>query len=910
MKRTLTALLLPLLTLGTCLFASPSRLEEYRLSGAIDGENITFTMEFKVDGVPKDPPLSLVSGDVALLEADLPRHTVITRIGRALVLAPEGRRKRGGRVRMSFAAKAQVEGDWRRSRFEIPVTGIRQVSLTCDRPDLEVQFPGALNVQRTEVPGKPTVVTAFLGLGNTFEVAWKPEVRKLDSELVVACDANTVASASVGVLRLDTVYAYRIIQGLLKELRLALPDVNVMQVSGKDIRDWRVDRTDPANPVLIVTLGRPQQDHYALQVECERALPEFPCDVALPVLTPLGVIRTSGFLMVGTDSAIKLQIAQAGGATQVDNQAFPLAAAINEATARSVPARTTYAYQYANMPYEVLLSADDIMTAISTEIRTVLRLEEGSLTLNASLQLEIKDAPAREVSLLASADNGWTVTGVTGQQVADADVDVRPAPGGGRRILIPFKQAVDGTVLVNVQMEMIPAPDLQRIDVPVISVDGARSQRGYLVAAAEKGFRLSVAESTGLSDVHTGSAPMRAEGAQHAFRFSDADWTLALAIERATASIHSEIFHLLSLGDGVVYDSAIVTCHVSGAPVQELQLSVPATIDNVDVTGLGIESWSREGDVCTVRLETRLLGDFTLLVTYDRPFVYAGDEILAGNVETLGTDTEVGFIALSSAANLRLAETGELPSSVIRIKRDEIPAAYASPVTAPIIGAYKYVNRPHAVALRVTPMESEPLLDQVADYVALRTRISRDGETITTATYDVKNASRQFLIVQIPADMSLWAIRRVQADGTRVDIPSQSSKQGVLIPIERPRDPNQATTVEVEYAGTHGDMGVWGRALKGYGLTAPALAGTPATFTQWLVTSDPREAISSVGGNMTPARPQTPNALVTTARTAGALLRAIADGPRGCRIKHVLKSGWRGMQSITFSRTTDLSETT
>lgn len=908
MIRTARAIMIALLTSGTAIYASSARIEEYRLGGDIDGENITFRMEFKLDKLTRDAPLSLVSGDVALLEADLPRGTALKRIGRDLVLVTEYRRSRSGRVELSFAAKAKVEGDWRRSRFDIPVAGIRQVSLTCDRADLEVQFPGALNVQRTQAPGQATIVTAYLGLGSTFEVAWKPEVRKLDAELVVACDANTVAFASVGVLRLDTVYTYRIIQGLLTEIRMALPEVNVMQVSGRDIRDWHVDRSDPKQPILLVTLGRPQQETYALQVECERALPEFPCDVALPVLTPLGVIRTSGFLMIGTDSAIKLQVAQAGGATQVDHKGFLLAAAVDGTTQRAMPSRTTFAYQYANMPYDVLLSADDIMTSLSVETREVLRLEEGSLTLRASLQLDIKDAPARDITLQTSADTGWTVTGVTGRHVADADVDVRPNAQGGRDILIPFKEAVDGTVLVDLQMEKIPAPGITRIDVPVIDVTGTRAQRGYLVAAAEKGFRLSIAETKGLHDVHTGSAPMHVEGAQQAFRFPDSAWSLSLNVERATPSIHSEMFHLLSLGDGVIYYSAIVTCHVSGAPIQQLEMRIPATIENVDVAGLGVESWSRKEDVCTVMLERRLLGDFTLLVTYDHPFVYTGDEILAGAVETIGTDTEVGYLALSSAANLRLSEVGELPASVIRIKRDEIPAAYASPVTAPIIGAYKYVRRPHAVSLNVAPMTAEPLLDQVADYVSLATRISKDGETITTATYDVKNASRQFLIVRLPDDASLWAIRRVLADGSREDIPSQSSAEGLLIPIERPRDPNQATTVEVEFAGTHSEMGFWSRALRGYALDAPTLADTPATFTQWKVASDPREAIAGVGGNMTPARPHTPNALITVAQSAWELVRALVDGPRGRRVIQVFTSGWQGMQSCTFSRTTDLSD--
>ena len=42
-------------------------------------------------------------------------------------------------------------------------------------------------------------------------------------------------------------------------------------------------------------------------------LPQFPTKFNLPALAPDGMLRTSGFLMIGTDSAIKLQVNKAGG---------------------------------------------------------------------------------------------------------------------------------------------------------------------------------------------------------------------------------------------------------------------------------------------------------------------------------------------------------------------------------------------------------------------------------------------------------------------------------------------------------------------------------------------------------------------------------------------------------------------
>ena len=48
-------------------------------------------------------------------------------------------------------------------------------------------------------------------------------------------------------------------------------------------------------------------------------------------------------------------------------------------------------------------------------------------------------------------------------------------------------------------------------------------------------------------------------------------------------------------------------------------------------------------------------------------------QIPVGDIETMGTETEVGFIAAASSASLQLSEIGDLPPSIIPIDRDEIP---------------------------------------------------------------------------------------------------------------------------------------------------------------------------------------------------------------------------------------------
>jgi hypothetical protein len=844
MKRILLALgcLMPLLA-----FTAETNIRDISLDGAISGENVTFTLKMGFDDLAKGGTIKLVEGRVALLDSTLPSGVEIRRDGDQLVLVcVQGggwwgsSRPIGGNVTMTFAVRATVLGDWRRSEFVIPVAPIRPVTVTGDRPDLEVRIDGARDIRREAVEGGRSRTTGFLGQSENIDVSWKTEIRQLDAELMASCDVTTVGGIGAGALRLKTIYAYQIAQGALSELQFDVPDVTITQVGGADIQDWRVDKSDPKAPKLRVTLGRPQRENYRLTVECERPLPAFPCTLPLPVIAPLHVIRAGGALLLGTDSAIKIQPANPAGLTQTDPGAFPRDSAL------ALPQRSVFTYQYATMPYGLSVALNDIVPTLDSEVGLVVNIREGEVTVEAAVQIEVRDAPVREVKLFADADAKWTVAAVTGPQVAESDVDIRTVEGG-REIVVPFRQPVSDTVVLRLRLEQPFAADRSAVTVPRVSLPAARTQRGYIVAAADKGLRLAPKTVAELRDVHTASTPVRIDGAQLAYRFRETPWKLEIGVERAKPAIHSEVFHLVSLGEGVMYVSAAITCHISGAPVQQLRFHVPSAIASIDVIGAGIDTWSRSNDECTVSLANRMLGDYTLLITYDQPLNYRGADLRVGEIETLGTDSEMGYIAVATSAGLKLNEKEALPPTLIRIARDELPPGYAATVSAPVIGAYKYVRGPHAATLAITPLDTARVIDQVVDYLALSTSIGRDGESQTRALYCIKNASRQYLSVKLPAGASLWYVRQALPDGKTRDLSSQQTTDVLLVPVDRPRDPNQAVSIEITYSqpGQHGRRRVH--------LTAPSLPESPVTYASWEIAAGDKLAIGDVGGNVTPS---------------------------------------------------------
>ena len=839
-------------------------ISELDLRGSIEGENVSFVLNLQAD-VPDRSRLTLVEGDVTCLTSAVPRGVELVREGKGYVLVFERAVK--GPLSLTFASLPAKEGDWRATQFSLPGATVRHVSMLCDRPDLQVEFPGALGVERKKTAEGRTEIAASLGVIRSFTVRWKPEVKALTGELAATCDAHTIYSASVGVLRLDSLLTYRVIQGALDKISIALPtELNVTQVRGQDIREWTVEVATKTNAErrLVVTLSRPQEKTYQLGLEAERVLSAFPCKFELPLPAPQNVLRTSGFLLIGTDSAVKLLVNKSLALTQIDQAAFPMVQAADN-RARLAPTRAAYAYQYANLPARAELGADDIVTTLHAEERLTLSLGDNDLALDAVVELDVRDAPAREAALVV--DPTWSVVNVAGANLADYEVRDQ---AGARQIKLFFKTAVSGRALVEVRLEKTLAENTEEFTAPLFHVAEARTERGHLVLRAEKGVRFKPSVVTNLTEVHLASLPVRVPDAQQAFRFKGGDWTLGAKIEKTTPAIYAELFQLVSAGESALYGSCSITYHISGAPVRQLRVRIPATCQNIEFTGHDIRSREKvpgsTNDEWQVTFQEKILGDYTLLVTYDQPFAFEGGSVALGGLETLGTENESGYLVLAGAASLQFQSLTKADPALIKLDHAEIPPAYALLINDPVLAAFKYVGSPHLAGLKVQRYATQPLLAQVADHISYSTRLSKEGESVTTATYDVKNSSQQYFGITLPDGARLWSAKVDGGAVQALSVPQQPGK--VLVPLRRLRDPNQPLRVEVEYAETKSACRWWWPRTLGW--AAPVM-DAQSVFAKWTLRAPENYTLGAAGGNLAPSTASLAG-LVRLASNFGALL--------------------------------------
>jgi hypothetical protein len=267
---------------------------------------------------------------------------------------------------------------------------------------------------------------------------------------------------------------------------------------------------------LQVVLSRPEARQYSLQVTAESVLPPFPADVELPVIEPKGGIRNGGALAVGTNSAVQLRIKQTGGLSQVDATAFPRLTSTPEQP-RPLPQAKLFAYTFASTPYQMALGLDDIVPAFDAEVRLGLELREDDLVADTEVELDIRDAPIRQVTVAVPAR--FVVASVAGQEVDDHTVREGAPPGAAQEVEVHFRQPVLGRTLIKLRLELGKSPLDTLQAVAGFAVPSAKSVRGYVTLALDRGMQADAPTVEGLRQVHTSSVPGTDERVQSAYRF-------------------------------------------------------------------------------------------------------------------------------------------------------------------------------------------------------------------------------------------------------------------------------------------------------------------------------------------------------------------------------------------------------
>lgn len=808
----------------------PSEISSLSLDGHLEKGNLVFDLNVSMKAGNNGIPLELLSGEVVLIEHTLGQQGKLVNVDGSYFAVFE--KKADVNFKVTFAVKKNLKNGQYFGGFKIPDFQIRKMSFNGGQDQIDYKFHSLLKVDEKKSESGDRIYEGFLTLGNDFSMSWKPKVVKLEKELSLICQVHSVANIGVGNLKLSSLFDYRVVQGYASQLQIKIPqNLSITRVVNSNIRDWQLIKKE-AQSILEINLKKQVSGQLTLLVEGESAIKEFPAKAALEIPEPLDVIRASGFLAVGTDSAIKLLVDKTEGVTQVESISFQKQ---YRAAFSSFPKRSSFVYNFASLPVSLELSADKVQPVLYADNQLIYRIRETEMQLSSRLELDVRDSTIREVELQISKE-----LNVSDVRAADLNGFETVEAESGKVLKLYFRNAFIGKKLIDISLEWSHKGWQGGEVLPSLKIANARTYRGFVSISSDEGLLTDLTDFTSLRKIPVASLPLRGKDISSAWRFKDGDWNAKLSVKKKKTAIYSELFHLYSLGENVVYGSVSLTYHVSGAPVDSFKFKIPDYCKNVEFTSRFRPRTYKIDDGSTeVKIQKKISGDFNLLVTFEIPTDTQKGLFTAGGIETIGTDSETGFISVTGSDGLKMTAS-ESQGSILQIDPDQVPAAYRLLQSHPVHLAFKYVKVPHSSQVNIESYDRVSLLDQVIEHSSFKTRVSVNGERITEVTCWLKNSNHQHFKLSLPENSNLW---KAKVDGRTVRCTTQAEQLQIPIPINS--DPNKTIKVEFTYA-EKGDALSEGLTLN---VKSPSFS-VPSIYNEWNLNMPGGFLVSKNDGSM------------------------------------------------------------
>ena len=812
--------------------AAPVTLSDFKLTGDLGGEAAAFTLTgtARVDDA-KGGALELLSGPVALTSID-PRQKWHWENDHGRFLA---RFDRSGTfpLEVHFNAAVTRSNDWSAVDFQVARSALQPVVLHGLATNTEFQFTSAARPQRT---GNDFL--SYLPVDGAVSLAWKQARKESEGKLFYAAEMLAQISVSPDLMRQTALLNGKIMQGELSRLALKLHGAGeVTRVQGDDVLAWNVTPgTNSGEHELIVQFNQPQKDAFAITVQMQTPLGTFPQTAEAMRLEPENATRFAGSLRIVNHGAVRLEVLSASGLSQISPDQFP------EVNLFQATGNQRFAYRFSSADFALRVQADQILPEVGVSEVLAYNLGESELAVDAELELDIREAPLRELWL--QVPKGYAVARLTASGMSDYFTGETPDHSGAE-LRIVYGQPIADRQVVQLRLERNQSLGETNWTLPRVEVARAKSVRGFIGVAADSGFRLTPDRTQALTEIATAFFPRQLGGIQSAFRLSEPDWQAALRVERLPQTLQADVFHLFSIGEGIAYGSSVMNYVVSGAPVSAFHVELSDEYFNVEFTGKDIRNWEKTTNGWLVQLHTPVSGPYALLATYERPFKPQGETLAFTGARPLDAQSESGHTIIISAYQFQVQPVAVSPS-LLALEPGEVPPEYRLFFDQPVLKAYRYSARPFELKLALSPLAQGESLPQVVDRAALTTHISKEGQAVTDVRYFVKSRGNPDFRVTLPDQTDLWSAS--VNDKPVVPVRDGDSQ---LIPLPRHADPDLVLRIDLKLAAKAQDA-------RRVTVSTPRVAA-PVMLAEWQLQPDAGQRLQFLHGTLAPVD-ETPDA--------------------------------------------------
>ncbi len=805
-------------------------LRDFKLEGQLNDRTAAFTLSATAHVKnPRGASVVLLSGAVALAEvARHPDWRIRFENGQfILVFDKPGEFP----LRLKFNAAVREGSGWNSVDFRVVPAAVQPVTLEGLAADTQFQFAGAARPERSGGEFK-----SFLPPDGVVRLSWKEARPEVEGKLFYAVEMLSQISISPGLMRQLALLEGKVMQGELSRVVLLVRGRgNVTAVQGANVVGWNVEPApDAAERRLVVQFNQPQRDAFALQVQMQSELGAFPQAIDAMQLRPEGATRFAGHFRVVNEGAVRLEVVEATGLSQISPEQFPESEGTKALMGTQAGQR--FAFRFSSGDFALRVQADNILPELSVSQLLAYHLGETELAVDGEFELDIREAPLREVVL--RIPKGFAIARLAAAGLSDYFVS-EPQGQTDAELRLVYGQPISERQVIQLRLERNSALGQPTWQLPRLEVTKAKSTRGHIAVSAESGFRLTPERTVALTDIATAFFPRKLPGIQAAFRLAEPTWEAAMRVERLPQSIQADVFHLFSIGEGIAYGSSTINYVISGSPVSAFRVQLSDEYFNVEFTGKDVRNWQKTTNGYVVQLHTPVSGAYTLLATCERPFKPQGETLTFTGARPIDAQSEQGHTLVVSAYQFQVKPVNVSPG-LLALETAEVPAQYRLFFDAPILAAYHYTARPFNLQLALSPLVQGETLSLVVDRAALTTRISKDGEVITDVRYFVKNRGNPHFRLVLAEGTTLWSVTVNGA--TAVPVKEGSAN---LIPLPQRIDPNAVQIIDLKLAARS-------RTPKRVTAAAPVVTA-PVFLAEWKVQPDTGQRLVYRGGSLAPS---------------------------------------------------------
>ncbi|MBS0205034.1 MAG: hypothetical protein JSS49_19170 [Planctomycetes bacterium] len=658
-----------------------------------------------------------------------------------------------------FSVPARLSGST--GSFTLPLLPAPsgKLSLVLPAKDLSVRINGSSTVFRRVTQADVQSIEVPIDKGGDLTIAWQPEQAKGVAAAVIHVDSVQAVTLTDAGIRVSTGFQYRIRQGGVADVAFSLPATYRLQaVNGSDVGGWELQGEGDARQLRVI-FRRNITDTTQLTVEAflDSKVGVETTVIDVPQLAPLQVTNEIGQLAVFAGNQFTIRADKVESLSQIDADKFNTALPVSRP---NVPPQL--AYRFSKRPFAFALRAtrQESQANVVAHQAAFVTLRKQQLTTrllynltgaprssfsialpDGYVVLDVKATGLHDWSLGKQNDETYLTIDLNGPRLGLAEVVLSgtvPRDNGDVNASLVFPRPLDATRLNSVAAVWLDDGFTGTLD----TFEGWRSVDAAHASPEVKAVRPN-------------------QPVQFAFQSSVATPSaITLNLQRATPKLTANGLTMVSVTDVSVIHTLALQWQIKTATTDSLVFTTPSFLaGKLEFAGDGIRETTHvdagnDRTRWTIWLRTPIRGKYFAAAVGTMP--PASTEVVAPSVAFEAVDSQNQYVLLINSSQSQL--TSASPELTEAVQREDVPVVVDQSLVdqaTELVRVKQLLTAPRWTVQTFAQTAGAPASVNVAD---LTTIVSRDGTYRGQAIYTIKNRSRQFLALKLPADTELMSV--------------------------------------------------------------------------------------------------------------------------------------------------------